>query len=100
MVLAALNTDKPAVVAAAEQLYGRLLSAGFDVLFDDRSERPGVKFNDMDLIGFPIRVVVGKRGLDNGTVELSLRRHDERRNVPLDALERELAAARADCMRP
>ncbi len=98
VVLAALNTDKPEVVTAAETLYQRLMGAGFDVLFDDRSERPGVKFNDMDLIGFPIRVVVGQRGLANGEVEISLRRDRQRRLVPLAELEAELTAARDECL--
>ncbi len=79
-----LNTDKPDVVEAAEKIYTEMKDAGIDVLFDDRPERPGVKFNDMDLIGFPVRVVVGKRGLDNGELELSLRRDGERRSAPLD----------------
>ena len=64
VVLVLLNSDKEEVVEAAEELYGQLVDAGIDVLFDDRPERPGVKFNDMDLIGFPVRIVVGKRGLE------------------------------------
>jgi prolyl-tRNA synthetase len=98
VVLAVLNTDKPDVVAAADAVYERLLAAGVDVLFDDRPERPGVKLNDMDLIGFPIRVVVGQRSLANDEVELSLRRDRERRQVPLEALEEELATARNACV--
>jgi prolyl-tRNA synthetase len=72
VVLVVLNADKPEVVEAAEGLYKELTEAGIDVLFDDRPERPGVKFNDMDLIGFPVRVVLGKRGLEAAEVELSL----------------------------
>jgi prolyl-tRNA synthetase len=83
VVLLVLNADQPEVVAAAEQLYDELVAAGVDVLFDDRQERPGVKFNDMDLIGFPVRVVVGKRGIDSGEIELSLRRDGEKRPTPL-----------------
>ncbi len=83
VVLLVLNADQPEVVAAAEQLYDELVAAGVDVLFDDRQERPGVKFNDMDLIGFPVRVVVGKRGIENGEIELSLRRDGEKRPTPL-----------------
>jgi len=86
VVLAVLNSDKPEVVEAAERLYEQLREAGVDVLFDDRTERPGVKFNDMDLIGFPVRIVVGKRGLDNGEVELSLRSDGERRPTPVGDL--------------
>ena len=83
VVLAMLNSDQDNVVAAAEELYGLLEGADIDVLFDDRQERPGVKFNDMDLIGFPVRVVVGKKGLAEGQVELSLRRDGEKRMVPV-----------------
>jgi prolyl-tRNA synthetase len=83
VVLALLNSDREEVVAAAEELYDRLDAAHIDVLFDDRQERPGVKFNDMDLIGFPVRVVVGKKGLAEGQVELSLRRDGEKRMVPI-----------------
>jgi len=97
VVLVVLNADKPEVVEAAEGLYEQLRAAGVDVLFDDRPERPGVKFNDMDLIGFPVRVVVGKRGLDNGEVELSLRRDGEKRMRPVaelvDAVRELLAEA-------
>jgi prolyl-tRNA synthetase len=83
VVLVVLNADKPEVVEAAEGLYDQLTEAGIDVLYDDRPERPGVKFNDMDLIGFPVRVVLGGRGLDAGEVELSLRRDGEKRPTPI-----------------
>ena len=86
VVLVLLNSDKEEVVEAAEGLYAKLVDAGIDVLFDDRPERPGVKFNDMDLIGFPVRIVVGKRGLDSGEIELSLRRDGERVSTPIDQL--------------
>ncbi len=86
VVLVLLNSDKEDVVEAAEELYGKLTEAGIDVLFDDRPERPGVDFNDMDLIGFPVRIVVGKRGLESGEVELSLRRDGERRSTPIAEL--------------
>ena len=58
----------------AERLYGELAAAGVDVLLDDRDERPGVMFADMELIGIPHRVVVGERGLKDGTVEYQGRR--------------------------
>ena len=59
--------------AAAEALYEELTSAGVEVLYDDRGENPGVKFNDADLIGCPVRVTVGDRGLKKGTLEVKLR---------------------------
>ncbi len=84
VVLAVLNSDKPEVVAETEKLYKTLVDAGIDVLFDDRPERPGVKFKDMDLIGFPVRIVVGKRSLENSGVEFSLRRDGEKTIVALE----------------
>ena len=70
----------------AEQLYSDLLKAGFEVLFDDRDERPGVKFNDADLMGVPIRLTVSKRSLENGGIEYKLRREDDREIVAMDDL--------------
>ncbi len=81
VLLVLLNSDQPEVVDAADRLYGELAGAGVDVFYDDRSERPGVKFNDADLIGFPVRVVVGSRGLADGKVEISLRRDGVKRMV-------------------
>jgi len=63
--------------AKAEEIYDQLQSAGFAILFDDRDERAGVKFNDADLIGCPIRVTVGEKNLRNGMVELKPRRDAE-----------------------
>ena len=57
----------------ATDLYGALLAAGVDTLLDDRDERPGVKFKDCDLIGIPLRVTVGERGLKEGNVDIKLR---------------------------
>jgi prolyl-tRNA synthetase len=62
------------VVRAATDVYEKLLAAGVDVLLDDRDERPGVKFKDTDLIGFPLRVAVGAKSLANGHIEWSLRK--------------------------
>jgi prolyl-tRNA synthetase len=79
--LIALNPDVPAVNAAAERLYADLVGAGVDVFYDDRDERPGVKLNDADLIGFPVRIVVGKKSVEQGQAELSLRR--DRVKIPV-----------------
>ena len=68
---------------AAEQLYGELTGAGFEVLFDDRKERPGVMFADMELIGIPHRIVFSERGLDAGTLEYKGRRDRESQDVAL-----------------
>ena len=73
VLLISLNPQDDEVVAAADELYGQLQDAGLEVLYDDRAERAGVKFNDADLVGVPVRVVVGKRGLKEGKMELSMR---------------------------
>jgi prolyl-tRNA synthetase len=68
---------------AAERLHDELLAAGIDVLMDDRDERPGVLFADMDLIGIPHRVVLSERGLAAGTAEYKGRRDEKPRDLPL-----------------
>lgn len=73
---------KGAMQEAADRLYDELLKAGVEVLLDDRDERPGVKFNDMDLVGFPVRVTVGDKNLPN--VEVKLRGEADAQLVPLD----------------
>ncbi len=83
VLLIALNPDDPAVRQAAEGLYDRLREEGVDVLFDDRDERPGVKFKDADLVGIPVRIVVGQKSLADGKVEVSLRRDRVKHPVPV-----------------
>ena len=70
------------VQAAAEELYQSLIGQGVEVLFDDRDESPGVKFNDADLIGVPIRLTVGARSLEKGGIEMKLRDEKERELIP------------------
>lgn len=70
----------------AEEIYNQLQDAGISVLFDDRDERAGVKFNDADLIGCPIRVTVGEKALQNGMVELKQRKEKENQLISLDDL--------------
>ncbi|MFQ3217548.1 proline--tRNA ligase [Paraperlucidibaca sp.] len=70
----------------ATALYEQLKAAGYDVLLDDRNERPGVKFSDMELIGIPHRLVMGEKGLDAGTIEYKGRRDAESRDIALDEL--------------
>jgi prolyl-tRNA synthetase len=69
---------------ASERLYGELLAAGVEVLLDDRNVRPGVMFNDMELIGIPHRVVIGERGLDEGVLEYRKRTDSENGELPLE----------------
>jgi len=79
-----INMHKSAAVAeAAETLHGQCLGAGIHVLLDDRNERPGVKFADMELIGVPHRIVIGERSLADGEVEYQGRRDDEARRISL-----------------
>jgi prolyl-tRNA synthetase len=86
------NVKDEAQVAAGEALYTALRGRGVDVLLDNREERIGVKFKDMDLIGIPVQVVVGK-GLADGVVELTLRRaKSERRTVSVDEVEEIISA--------
>ncbi|MEA2699191.1 MAG: prolyl-tRNA synthetase [Myxococcales bacterium] len=78
-----LQQDDPNLVALCEKLYGDLRAAGIDVLYDDRDERPGVKFKDADLVGVPFRIAVGKKGLAEGVVELKLRKSPEVRKIKI-----------------
>ena len=78
-----LNPNDDALRLAAEKLYAELLELGVEVLLDDRDERPGAKFKDADLIGIPLRVTVGARGLKEGQVELKSRASDELEMLPL-----------------
>lgn len=84
----------PRAVQAAEELYLELQNLGFDVLLDDRNERPGVKFADLELTGVPHRVVVGERGLDAGTFEYRGRRDSDARDLSKAELLALLDAAR------
>jgi prolyl-tRNA synthetase family II len=87
----------------AERLYGELLAAGVDAVIDDRSDHPGAKLTDVELVGIPYRLVVGPRGLADGVVELTTRRSGETVRVPVEeAVERAgetIAAARAEAPR-
>ena len=84
--LAALGAARsPEVAAAADALYQRLTAAGVEVLYDDRDLSPGVKFADADLLGLPVRLVVGGKGLARGVVEWRSRATGEERELPVDA---------------
>ena len=87
--LVALNADNEEVQAAAGALYDALWAAGIETLYDDRIESAGVKFNDADLLGLPVRVVVSPRNLRQGVVELKRRRADDAEQVaPGDVVSR------------
>ena len=93
VVLLPLNMHKSALVReTAERLYAQLMAAGIDVLLDDRDERPGVKFADMELIGIPHHVVIGERSLAAGVLEYKHRAGGEREEVPVDTIATFLSA--------
>jgi prolyl-tRNA synthetase len=81
--IVAIQSDKPEVREAAERLYEQLGALGIPALYDDRDETPGVKFNDADLLGTPLRVTVSPRNLANQTIELKGRTEGESRTAPL-----------------
>jgi prolyl-tRNA synthetase len=85
VVVAPVNIKDEAVRNAAEDIAKRLETAGFDVILDDRDERPGVKFKDADLVGIPFRVTVGKK-VTEGTVEVVFRSTREVRDVRISAI--------------
>jgi prolyl-tRNA synthetase len=82
-IISALNMKEEVVREAAEDIYGQLTAAGVEVLLDDRDERPGFKFKDADLIGIPLRIVVGSKNLVDGKVELKQRRSGEVELLPV-----------------
>ena len=102
VVVENLDPDREEVAKVADELEAALEAKGIDVIVDDRPERPGVKFKDADLIGFPVRVVVGAKGLANGGVEVKLRSEDKSKTrmvapaVAADAI----AALVADAISP
>lgn len=87
-----MNAHKsPRTLDAAEALYAELTAAGYDVLLDDRNERPGVKFSDLELTGIPHRIVIGEKGLDAGTFEYKGRRDAESVNISKEELLAKIA---------
>jgi prolyl-tRNA synthetase len=80
---------------AADRLYDELRQAGLDVLYDDREASAGEKFADAELLGVPLRLTVGKRGVEQGEVEAQVRRGQEKRSLPLEGA----AQAAADLWR-
>jgi len=97
MSLAPFHVEVIGLQAKDEEVMGKALelsdameALGLEVLFDDRKERPGVKFNDADLMGIPLRVVIARRGLDQGTAEVVTRATGELEHLPLDGLVEEM----------
>ncbi len=82
--LVVLGTDRPEVVASADALYDELRAVGVEALYDDREESAGVKFNDADLLGMPVRLTVSPRNLEKNSVELKRRTEEQSTLVPKD----------------
>jgi len=91
---------EPELAAAAEQLHRELEALGVEVLYDDRDERAGAKFKDADLLGIPLRVTVGKRGLAEGKLEVKARGDKEAKLVPAGEVAAQLAATVAAALAP
>jgi prolyl-tRNA synthetase len=85
-----LKTDHTDSVDLAEDIYKALTEAGIDVLLDDREERPGVKFADSELIGIPLRVTIGPRGLENGIAEVNDRSTNQKAEISLETVVEEV----------
>ena len=91
VIITLLNPKDEAVNRAGEQLYAELQGLGIEVLLDDRDDRPGSKFADAELLGIPLRVTVGARGLQDGVLELNARRDGERTLLPVAEAARHIA---------
>jgi len=87
VVIVPVNDKEEALAEAAETLYQQLLAERVEVVLDDRKERPGVKFNDADLIGYPLRVIIGSKGLAKGIVEVKIRATGETLEIPKDEIK-------------
>jgi prolyl-tRNA synthetase len=86
VVVVALGSDGD-VAAKSGEIYELLKAGGLDVILDDRDERPGVKFKDADLVGMPMQLVVGGKGLGRGVIEAKDRRTGERSELPVEGFE-------------
>ncbi len=90
VIITPVNINEKNVFDAAENIYNQLLSERIEAILDDRDERAGVKFNDADLIGIPLRIVVGQKNLAQGNVELRVRKTGENKLYPLDRIIEEV----------
>ena len=90
VVISPVKVKDAAQMEVAERLYTEFREAGFEVLLDDRDERPGVKFKDADLIGIPFRIVPGPRALANGNVEFVTRAGSQKEEIPIESVLSEL----------
>jgi prolyl-tRNA synthetase len=86
VIITPINVNEKEVMNAAENLYNAMLAEGIEVIFDDRDERAGVKFKDADLIGIPLRIIVGQKNIAQGKVELKIRKTGENTLYPLEEI--------------
>ena len=86
-----LRTGDQACDAASEEIYAKLSNGGTEALYDDREERGGAKFAEMDLIGLPWQLIVGPRGIKAGVVELKNRKSGERDELSIESAMSRLA---------
>ena len=84
--LCPLHLEKSAVLPTAERIYQELQKEGIEVLFDDRDDSPGVKFNDADLLGIPLRLTLSPRTLQSQSIEVKWRMEKEAKLLPLENL--------------
>lgn len=96
VIITPVNVNNEQISRAAEELYARLVASGIEVILDDRDERAGVKFKDADLIGIPLRITVGSKGLAEGVVEVRFRKSGEVEKVPIEAVDTFIAGILAD----
>jgi len=89
--IANLNSDNPEVKETSDRIYSDLINSGYDVLFDDRDEGPGVKFNDYELSGVPVRIVISKRSLENSEAEILERGEENFKMTKIENIVKELA---------
>jgi prolyl-tRNA synthetase len=94
--LIALNMKNENVVSTAEKIYNDLKNIGYEVLFDDRDAAAGFKFNDADLLGMPVQIVIGEKKLKDGKCEMKIRRSSERSDVELSELNSKINNLMAD----
>lgn len=86
VVIIVVDTDDKDVARESEALYKKLTDKGVDVLLDDRDMRPGIKFKDSDLIGFPLQVIIGAKNLKDGKIEVKTRKDQKHSLVPVDKI--------------
>jgi prolyl-tRNA synthetase len=84
--LIGINTKSSLISTECENIYIELTNNGFEVLYDDRDENPGVKFNDADLIGIPIQIIIGEKNIKKGLVEVKIRRTNQRELIPREEI--------------